>query len=274
MLFALTSSSTPLHVPKRRKLDPPRPNREIILASSRAELERFILVPKPPPQNNPDSAMEIDDVNAPGSSVANSFMRYDLYREVRDPPTMPGEQKVEVGEPVKQKGVHFTAEVVDKDEARDPDNISWTRTLLNSDLGPQDILCIPDCLIVGDDKYVVDTWRWKSGPDDGKRSAGKASQAARSKKRGLKKRKIKARKPKGDGAVTETAPLETEGPSGEVMGSKSTVAEAPPTTHPDKLEGDNPKPSLLPASEASVRASDPVQEDREEGELSDEMLIR
>jgi hypothetical protein len=221
--------------------------------------------------------MEVDSVDILGSSIADGFMRYDLYREVRDPLTVPSEQKVEVDESLKPKGVRFTAEAVEKDEARDPDNISWTRTLLHSNLGPQDILCIPDCLVVGDDKYAVDTWRWKSGPDDGKRSAGKTSQAARSKKRGSKKRKMKARKPKGDGAVAGTAPLETVDSSGDSksIGAEATTpiaaaVEAPLTTHPDNLGGGNPKAPLLRAAEASASVSAPVKEDREEGELSDE----
>jgi hypothetical protein len=55
-----------------------------------------------------------------------------------------------------------------------------------------------------------------------------------------------------------------------VMGSKSAVAEASPTTHLDNLGGDTSKTPLLPASEASVTAPAPVKDDREEGELSDE----
>jgi hypothetical protein len=235
MLFALTSSSPSVHAPKRRKLDTPRPNREIILADSRNEKERIILVPKPPPpQDEPGSTMDIDSANPVGAILTEGFMRYDLYREMRDPLTVPSEQRAELDESLKPKGVHFAADIVNKANARDPDNASWTRTLLHSDLGPQDILCIPDCLLVGDDKYTVETWRWKSEPEDAKRTAEKVSQVARSKKRGLRKRKMKARKPKGDAAVTEAVTTETE----------------------------------VVQSSASVPA--PVKEDREEGELSDE----
>ena len=270
-----------MHAPKRRKLEPPRTHREIILANSTIEAERFILAPLPPlAHSEPDSAMQVD--GGQGTSVADSFMRYDLYREVRNPSITavdPKAARANENQSANPKGVHFTEDVISKDEARDTDRNSWTRTLLHSNLGPQDIMCIPGCLLVGDDKYPVETWRWKSDSEEGKRPGAKASQPGRSKKRGQKKRKTKPRKPKVEGAVADTASIEKAGSSKgeraglEPIGSAAATAisvEATATSQADKPREASSnlvsKETPPPLAGVSVVAK----EDREEGELSDE----
>jgi len=278
MLFALSPSSSS-HTLKRRKLERPHVTREIILAKSGQESERLILVPKPPPtppRNDESAAMEVDEDNAratngPDSSLTDHFIRYDLYRETRmsssDPNMDISVDPANPSDAIKSKGVHFTADAVKKDEAQDPERL-WKRELLHSDLGPLDILFIPDFVLVGEARYPVDTWRWKSDPADGKNV--KPSTPLRLKKRGLKKRKIKGRKNKAEstGLIGEAAPLPlasevTSVPKGDTEG----VLELQPDVEP-KEPGESIAAQEVPQPMKTAPVA--VEEDREEGELSDE----
>lgn len=244
MLFAFPVHSYTAHGMKRRKLDGPRVYREVILENSRSKREegRTVLIPRPQARHNDPGAMEVD---ADGSqeSPNDTFMRYDLYRET---------------EPAKLKGVRFV-EAPGKDEMREEE--SWTRTLLHENLGHQDILFTPGFLLVGEEKYVVDTWRWKSHAEDRKRVTEKAAQAqlAKAKKRSVKKRKMKRK------AGSETAPA--GGPSKVEGNTTGGQAMEVPLTVP---EGDATASAAQEVQSLPTDAPTISQEDREEGELSDE----
>ena len=223
MLFAFTSRQHGPRGTKRRKTEE-FTGREVILESSTSK-ERIVLVPKPPlPQNDPEN-MELDGPSDQGGSepATDAFMRYDMYRETVQPP-----------DSAKPKGVRF-AEGVGKEEE------NWNRTLHHENLGHDDVLFTPEYLLVGEERYVVDTWRWKGTVEDGKR----AEKLVKTKKRGMVKRR-KLKKVKEATSTAEAAP--TVGPS------VDTVAPAEPS----------PKAPLLPVNVPVPK------EDREEGELSDE----
>ncbi|KIM34273.1 hypothetical protein M408DRAFT_93184 [Serendipita vermifera MAFF 305830] len=248
LFFAFSDRSHAGQGAKRRKLDHPRTYREVILENSNSKKEegRIVLVPKPPVPQDDAGAMDVDD---PSGSPSDTFMRYDLCRE-----TLPSTAPKPENEPVKPKGVRF-AEVGIKDEEE-----SWTRTLLHSGLSHEDILFQPDCLIVQDEKYVVKTWRWKSNAEDAKRVAEWVAQLAKTKKHATKRRRVKkkvkssvvneAQAKAGAAPKTETETPAPAAPQPEGGASAAAEKEAPPP----------------PVVDVPVAAND----DREEGELSDE----
>jgi hypothetical protein len=307
MLFAFDPNATSLPPQKRRRLSDSSPKtlptdkvqpRDVILEGGVQSTDRIVLVARKQDSVHQTDAMEVDNT-AEDKIHTSGPTRYDLYREslkVTSPTTTEAAIKSAL------KDVSSAHNVVDATSKGSEGDLSngkvakgvrfveqtlsrpiWTRTLLHTNLGPDDILFTPNSLVIQEDTYPIHSWRYRDygeeAPVEGVNNQNGPKKTNPSTKKRLSKKRRTKRKAStvkdstaiGEKSSTTVDEKTTEPQPPQEVAPITTGQRTAENKIPPVKEVETKVPEVVTAKKANsqpVVAPTSAREDKEEGELS------